>query len=652
MTKGVFHNKVRAEVQFQTFFLIKKGCEHKVKPDQRISHRISSIGKWEKGELLLVQIRIPMELGWIERVKLSIGAEGERTIFLIRHIKNEGEYAYFEETVPLETHAIYHYYFSFEANGQFYYYKKSGNENPHTISQGESWKLSVGFQVPDWAKGAIMYHIFVDRYRRGSKQKPPVLDNRKVHSSWEEPVVLGPDQDGQWNVDFYGGDILGIEETLEYLQKLGVSILFLSPIVYAISNHRYDTKDYRRVDPYVGNEENVKALCKAAHKRGMYVILDAVFNHTGNDSVYFNEYGNFQTVGAFQSKQSPYFSWYRKVFRQGKEEFDHWWGMKNLPVCDGNAKEWQEFVLGPGGVIDDWFSWGIDGLRLDVADELTDFFIEQIHLAVKRNKPDGFILGEVWKNPMRMNRTYLSSGKAMHSVMNYQLVDALFRFFKNKEAETLKRVWKEIQQEYPTDTIFSLMNFTSTHDISRAIEFFGGEYFRSNGEWVWNLENESIEWVRNHQIKKEEYRLGKQRLKIYYAALTFLPGIVSIFYGDEVGMTGIGNLANRGPYPWKKRDKELLKFFREMGMMRKRFPFLKTAESREIEMSSQKLVFEREGTDGEKILVMLSNEEEQDIPFEVPTTYQNARIVYQKGVRQNVLAPGGILVLYSGKEGV
>ena len=196
------------------------------------------------------------------------------------------------------------------------------------------------------------------------------------------------------------------------------------------------------------------------------------------------------------------------------------------------------------------------------------------------------------------------------------------------------------------------MNFTSTHDISRAIEFFGGEYFRSNGEWVWNLENESIEWVRNHQIKKEEYRLGKQRLKIYYAALTFLPGIVSIFYGDEVGMTGIGNLANRGPYPWKKRDKELLKFFREMGMMRKRFPFLKTAESREIEMSSQKLVFEREGTDGEKILVMLSNEEERDISFEVPTAYSNARIVYQKGIKQNVLAPGGILVLYSGKEGV
>ena len=289
----------------------------------------------------------------------------------LKHKINEKNKIIFETNFYLDTRAIYHYYFKYKVNNEIKYIKKV-NSKDNYINQDEMYKMSVNFSTPDWAKGKIMYHIFIDRFNRGSNKPLKPMPRRTIYKSWEDDMVLGPNEDGIWNADFYGGDLKGIEEKLDYIKSLGVDIIYLSPVVHSQSNHRYDAADYENVDPYAGCNEDLKNLCDKAHEKGMKVILDAVFNHTGNDSKYFNEYGTFDTLGAYQSMYSTYAPFYRKHYHDGKLYYDYWWGMPNLPVCNGYSNEWKNYILGDVGIIDKWFNLGIDGLRLDVADELTD----------------------------------------------------------------------------------------------------------------------------------------------------------------------------------------------------------------------------------------------------------------------------------------
>ena len=590
-----------------------------------------------------VLIQIPTSVGWIEHMKFVVEKGNERLLFPMKHLKNENNMVFFETNINLESRAIYHYCFSCLINNQFTYIKKDNIMN-NSINRHEMWKMSVNFDVPEWAKGKVMYHIFVDRYRRGSKETMKVMPRRIIHNSWDEEMVIGPDKDGIWNNDFYGGDLKGIIDTLDYIKSLGVDIIYLSPIVWSQSNHRYDTSDYENVDPYAGCNDDLACLCKKAHSMGIKVILDAVFNHTGNDSKYFNEYGTFNTVGAFQSKDSPYINFYKTHSENGKTYFNHWWGMPNLPVCNGESIEWQNYILGEGGIIDKWFSLGIDGLRLDVADELTDDFIEKIRIAVKRNKEDGFILGEVWKNPMRMNRGYIETGKGMDSVMNYSLIDAMIRYFKYGDVNKISYVIKDILNEYPKDTINTLMNFTSTHDISRAINIFATNDFQEYGEWAWNLNNHDLNWCKNFKLTSEQYKYSRDIYEAYIFALTFMPGILSIFYGDEIGMEGIGNLANRKPFTWNHMDKKLLYFFRKMGLIRQKEQFLTEADLNILDINKQFLMFERVFND-EKALIAV-NRTNEDIDFTIPTQYENKEASYVlKKSRTGHLSPYGAFAI-------
>lgn len=610
--------------------------------DFKISHKVRKLWDFEGGEVFKVSIKIPFSFGWIERVNFYVQDSSKRNVYQMQHIKNENDYAIFGTVVSLETCAICHYYFSFEANGQFLYYKKENITGNSSITKEEMWKQSVSFVVPDWAKGANMYHIFVDRFNKSSTKTLNPMPMRRIHKDWNEPPYIGVDCDGNWNIDFFGGDLIGIVEAMPYLKNLNIDILYLSPICQSQSNHRYDTGDYETVDPYAGSNDDLKALCKVCHKLGIKVILDAVFNHTGNDSKYFNEYGHYNSLGAFQSKDSPFYDFYKKHWFQGNTRFSYWWGMKNLPECDSSSPNWREYICGIGGVIDKWFSLGIDGLRLDVADELSDEFIEEIAKAVKRNKSDGFILGEVWKNPMRMNRDYISSGRGMHSVMNYLLIDALIRYYKYSDIWKLDNTLKEVISEYPDDTIYTLMNFTSTHDISRAIEIFGSESFQQNGEWAWNLLNDSHDWIKSHHLSENEYNYGKMTLKSYMTCLAFLPGIFSIFYGDEVGLQGIGNLANRAPFPWGYEDDDLLDFFRTICKIRHDESFLKTAEFKVLKISPEYFSFER--FDGKNTIVVFVSRTHHYI--DLYDDYSGYKIIFSlNGCSKNSLAPYDALVL-------
>ena len=618
-----------------------------------MGHQITQIARTENGGKYKVSISIPFELGWIERVKLNITTREQKNVYPMKHVKNENDMAYFETTIELPRYAVYHYYFSFEANSRFQYYKKENTSGDNSVTDEECWKLSVNFDVPEWAKGAIMYQIFVDRYKRTRGLEKPKMKGRDIHNNWTEPPVVGPNKDGKWCVDFYCGDVKGITDTMKYLKKLGVDIIYLCPISESQSNHRYDTADYKSVDPYAGTTDMMKEMCEKAHKYGIKVILDVVFNHTGNDSIYYNEYGHYDSIGAYQVAKdprykgivSPYSDFYDTDCHFGKHEFKFWWNQPNMPKCNGKSEHWRNFICGKEGAIDFYFSLGIDGLRLDVADELLDEFVEDTHTAAVRNKLYAFLMAEMWENNP-MDRGFLKNAKGIHSLMNYRLTDAIMRYYKYCDVNKLREALRFISTEYPEGTILTLMNFTSTHDISRAIEIFGCNIFNEYALWAWDLikGNGDCEWIKQHKMTSYEYHCGKRVLKSYCFALTFLQGIFSIFYGDEVGVQGVGNLANRAPYPWGHRDKDLLKYFRGLGKIRKENQFLRTAEQKIVKIDHEHFVFERYNKN-ESIMVIVSRTH-HITKVDLPEEYRDGEVVARlKSCTKQELSPFGAIAI-------
>lgn len=695
---------------------------------------LEEIQSKENGGTYQVTLKIPSDVGKLSFCEMYL-EEGSYTRKIpLTLTKQENGFYIYQENIDMGVRAGYRYFFKYQVNGKDYYITNRTTKTE--IGYDEKNKMSVGFTVPEWAKGATMYHIFVDRFYRGSKEPFEKMERRQIHQSWDEDVVIGDNPNvpkkypGEqvWNVDFYGGDLKGIVEKLDYLQSLGVDILYLSPIVRSQSNHRYDTADYENVDPYAGCNEDLRELCSEAHKRGMHVILDGVFNHTGDESKYFDRYGDYKTNdpkenGVFQSYESKYNGFYKRI---GNGDYSYWWGFPTLPELNCDGEFWRNYICGEGGVIDQWFSYGIDGLRLDVADNLSDSALEAIHNAVIRNKKDGFILGEVWDNPMRNNRSYISSGRSMHSVMNYQLVDALIRYFKYQEPHKLDYTIRDIHAEYPPETIPALMNFTSTHDTSRAITLLGKKRFDEydqfkdledslktkifEGLWEIGFSNDDIfgmfygsneidlydyrrlmdilrgkgvspeniqkiqsimsyspferhkQWAKNlpediekdlaytqrYQLTSREYERAKDVYQAYLFFLATYPGIFSIFYGDEAGMQGLNNLANRRPFPWGKEDVEIQDYVQMLGQFRKKYPFLAEADFRLTSLTPKNVSFERIG-EKEKLFVTINNSEEKQV-IHPPVDYIGGEEVLVLRKKDNkTLGPYGGLAIRKGE---
>ena len=617
--------------------------------------RIEETEKLDNGCKYKVSLELPMKDGWFEDVYFCVHKGDQFIPIRLKHKENKDGIVYFETEgeIFLDTRAIYKYYFSYKVDGFRRFIKKEDTVGPDGIALEEMFKMSVNFKAPEWAKGRMMYHIFVDRFNRGSNEPMKEMPRRHIHKSWDEPIVVEGDEQGIWNNDFYGGDLKGITQKLDYIESLGVEILYLSPIVYSQSTHRYDASDYEMVDPYAGTMEDLKELCDEAHKRGMKVVLDAVFNHTGSDSKYFNKYQNEEWIesehdkGAYHDSESKYSKFYKKVYgADGKIYQKYWWGFDTLPVCDGQSLEWQEYITGVGGVIDKWFACGIDGLRLDVADELTDYYIELIRQAVHRNKEDGFILGEVWENPMYMRdefgnkRTYIESGKGMDTVMNYNFIKALIRYFRYGESNELAGKIKECRDSYPEDTFYTAMNFTSTHDMTRGVSLWDLAIFNYHGKWPWNLNNEDHKWAQSYKMSSEQLEEAKNILQAYVFFLTFYPGILSVFAGDEMGVPGVGNLDNRKTMPWNNPDEMLIDFFKTMGAIRKEETFMHTADIRVRNINPNYAAFERI-KDEERILVVINRTGEEQ-QFIVPEEYKEAKKVYSlKKSKTGQLGPYG-----------
>ncbi len=484
---------------------------------------------------------------------------------------------------------------------------------------GGDWQLTVyndGFTTPDWLKGGIIYQIFPDRFCNSGKPKNNVPEDRIIRKDTENLPYWKPDKNGKvLNNDYFGGDLKGIEEKLPYLEELGVNCIYLNPIFEAHSNHRYNTADYKKIDSLLGKEEDFVSLCNSAHKRGIRIILDGVFSHTGDDSVYFNKYGRYGKGGAYNSMLSPYFKWYD--FWEYPDSYRSWWGFESLPEVNEECEEYIDFITGKNGIVEKWLRLGADGWRLDVADELPDIFIDEVRKAVKRVKPEAVLLGEVWEDATNKfsygERRKFLLGSQFDNIMNYPFANAVLGFARFGIAEDFAKKIMSVVENYPAPALNIMMNHIGTHDTMRAITALAGE----------SCENRDRAWQeKHHRLSKSAYTKGVKLLKLAAAIQYMLPGVPSVYYGDEAGMQGYKDPFNRCFFDWDNINDELLNYYKRLGEIRRASPCLKNGFINFISSMLGCVAFER--VDGDNSLLVIANRNEEAISYNLPSKWQFA----------------------------
>ena len=496
---------------------------------------------------------------------------------------------FYTAEIPPLSPGIYWYTFIAEKNGQETVYGRCSSGT--AVKNGKAWQQTVYLKgwnaAPEFA-GKIIYQIFPDRFFK--KGEPPLPERKKYvkfKNHDELPNYIREANGDLDTSDFFGGTLRGIEEKLPYIASLGAEIIYLNPIFEAHSNHRYDTADYTKIDPVLGNEEDFSSLCKTAGKYGIKIILDGVFSHTGDDSIYFNRYGTYPDVGAYQSQNSPYYKWY--TFQEFPDRYSSWWGIKILPEVNETEPDYLEYMTGKGGVLEKWLRLGASGYRLDVADELPDEFLDALYKTVKTVKKDAYVVGEVWEDATNKEdngrrRKYLQGGE-MDGVMNYVLKDALIEFLNSGNAEKLSDAINLLKENYPKPSLSCLMNIIGSHDTKRILSVLGGV----------KTDDCDYEGQAREKLSPEERETAIKKLMLGWFILTTLPGCPTVFYGDEAGVEGLRDPLNRKYFPWGKEDKTLLSHYRKMGDIRKNSPELKTGEVETVLCENSLFVYSRNG---------------------------------------------------------
>lgn len=476
------------------------------------------------------------------------------------------EHEYWELHFSATTSGVYWYHFELDTPWGRNFVRNVGHGIGDFAPDGCEFQQTVydeNFETPKWLQGGIIYQIFPDRFYNSGSKKTGVRNSRVMRKWGDEPYWKQEQMNGLWNNDYFGGDLKGIEEKLPYIASLGVNCIYLNPIFEANSNHRYDTADYEKIDSLLGNEDELKSLCRVAkEKYSISIILDGVFSHTGCDSKYFNLYSNYDSVGAYNSKSSPYFSWYK--FIDYPDNYHSWWGIKLLPEIIEETEDYRNYICGKNGILRKWMRCGISGWRLDVADELPDVFLDDLRNTVKDENPDAVIIGEVWEDATTKvayneRRRYLL-GKQLDSVMNYPFAYAILDFVKFANADAFVDSVMKIVENYPPQVVNVLMNHIGTHDTERAITRLAGEnpcgYGRS-----WQYEH--------NRLSTEDYYRGVSMMKIASLIQYTLPGVPSLYYGDEIGMQGMKDPFNRACMDWENQNAELLKWYKRLGEIRR-----------------------------------------------------------------------------------
>lgn len=494
------------------------------------------------------------------------------------------------------------YYYRFSVSSAFGEILVTADENERPIvsdNPSGDFQLLVyeaDFHTPDVYKGGIMYQIFVDRFCRAGN--PPIREDAELCDDWYGgiPQYAAKKGDPLPNNQFFGGTLDGVREKLPYLRSLGVNILYLNPIFEARSNHKYDTGDYEKVDAMFGGDEALDRLLQTADEQGIRVILDGVFNHTGDDSRYFNKCGSYPCLGAYQSPGSPYYSWYH--FNEYPDDYECWWGIPILPRVDSASADFQKYICGEQGILHRYMRKGADGWRLDVADELDATMLVAIRARIKKENEDSILYGEVWEDASNKvaygeRRRYLR-GKMLDGVMNYPLKNAVLEAVTSGNAEILSRTMDRLYKHYPKACSDVSMNFLGTHDTERALTILAGAPLAGASQQTLAEKGYMTEAEKSAVLPK---------MILAYTLLSALPGIPCIYYGDEAGMDGYHDPFNRRPYPWGKECAELLHAYRRIGQIRRSLPILADGYYREIYADGGRFSFER-FRDGERLLIL------------------------------------------------
>ena len=510
----------------------------------------------------------------------------------------------------------------------------------------DPWQLTVyqPSHTPAWFGAGVTYQIFPDRFHRTEIPDPEgMVGDRWVHENWDDAPVWRPDPDGEVrNRDFFGGSLAGITEKLDDLSAMGVSTLYLNPIFEAASNHRYNTADYSKIDPMLGTEEDFRTLCAEAKRRGIRVMLDGVFNHTGSQSRYFNADGFYPTLGAAQSKESPYYNWFH--FKSWPDKYDSWWGIKTLPAVQEEHPDYVDYIIeNDASIVRHWLRCGASGWRLDVADELPDWFIQKLRTAVEETDSDAFVLGEVWEDAStkvayNQRRKYLL-GHELHSVMNYPFRTALLDYLRGGDARAFEDAMETIRENYPPAAFYSCMNFLGTHDTARILTVLGAT----------TQPKEKADRA-EYRLSPAERQRGLALVRLAALVLFAFPGSPTVYYGDEVGMEGWEDPFNRGTYPWGQEDTSLKSWFTRLGMLRRQRLSLQQGDLRWLYASGSLLAFSRNLPEEHTAAVLNAGTQTQtfSLPWaasEATDSLTGQRFLAKDGVLTLTLPPYGGLLL-------
>lgn len=510
-----------------------------------------------------VTFTITCEWPVVESVYLIVQKDFGDTFEIEMHSKGDSHY---QVTISLtEGQGLYYYFFKLtlhkEKQTKTLYY---GNNQQSKGGAGHIYEAEnqvKPYQLtsylyddasPNWYREGVAYHIFVDRFYNGNEDGK-VMNPKKnsfLYANQDDlPMYIKNEKGEVVRWEFYGGNLKGIIQKLPYLKTLGITILYLSPIFEARSNHKYDTGDFMKIDPMFGDEKIMKELIKEARQAGMHIVLDGVFNHSGADSRYFNLFGTYNEVGAYQSNKSVYSDWY--TFKNFPEDYESWWGVKDLPKLNTENPEVQSFIYKEkNSVIRKWSKLGLGGWRLDVADELSDDVLKGIRSALQETIQDTVLIGEVWEDASNKiayeKRRHYIEGGMLHGAMNYpfrEIILGLLR--KSIKPQEAAEKWMNLKENYPPEAFKSNFNNIGTHDTERILTAL------------------------NQNVAK---------LKQALLLLFVLPGVPSLYYGDEVGLEGKADPDNRRMYPWGKENKEIQFVVKKMIALRKNGNSLKDGD--------------------------------------------------------------------------
>ena len=536
-----------------------------------------------------------------------------------------------ELTMPEDPCLIWYSFVLETFDGRSFYgnnEKFRGGRGRMYSSNPEGYQITVynEAKTPSWYKEGVAYQIFPDSFNRGAdwleRAAADAVPGRKgprkvIQMDWDDKPFYIRNESGaieRWTG--YGGTLSGIKDKLPYLNDLGITIIYLNPVFEAASSHRYDTADFMKIDPGLGDEKSFKALVDEAKKYGIKIILDGVFNHVGRDSIYFNAFGNYGEGGAAQDKNSPYYKWFS--FENWPDKYDCWWGVTDLPNVNENDPSYKEYICtGEDSVIRHWMRLGIGGFRLDVADELPDEFIEDIRRVIKEEDEDGVLLGEVWEDASnkisygKRRRYFL--GNELDSVMNYPFREGGLNFMKGSitAGELVSRIMNQMEN-YPPENFYGNLNLIGSHDRERALTFLGDAPDKNS---LSDRDKEKFE------LDPQQRAIAKKRLKALALIQFTLPGLPCIYYGDEAGMEGYTDPYNRGPYPWGREDEELISYYKKIITIRKENEAFVKGSYIPVSYGDNVYGCMRE-YEGEKICVLVNRStwetENIDIPSDAP----------------------------------